>query len=79
MSPTVYRERGFRFYFFSREEARRHVHVHCTEGEAKLWLEPEVALAKNYGLSDRQLAKIVEVTQEHCDEFVTAWDSFFGN
>ena len=42
-------------------------------------LEPEVALAKSYGLSDKQLDKIVEVTQEHCDEFVTAWDSFFGN
>ncbi len=27
MSPTVFRERGYRFYFFSREEPRMHVHV----------------------------------------------------
>jgi len=27
MSPTVFREGGFRFYFFSREESRMHVHV----------------------------------------------------
>ncbi|NJN37011.1 MAG: DUF4160 domain-containing protein [Nitrospiraceae bacterium] len=30
---------GFRFYFFSREEARMHVHVYCDRGEAKFWLE----------------------------------------
>ena len=42
MSPTVFREAGFRFYFFSREEPRMHVHVHCADGEAKFWLEPAV-------------------------------------
>lgn len=48
MSPTVLRAEGFRFYFFSREETRMHIHVHHEEGEAKFWLEPEVALANNY-------------------------------
>ena len=28
MSPTVFRAKGFRFFFFSREEPRMHVHVH---------------------------------------------------
>ena len=23
-----------------------HVHVHCADGEAKFWLEPEIELAK---------------------------------
>jgi uncharacterized protein DUF4160 len=54
MSPTVFRSGGFRFYFFSREEPRMHVHVHHAEGEAKFWLEPEIALADNYGLSRRR-------------------------
>ncbi|MFW6235057.1 MAG: DUF4160 domain-containing protein, partial [Spirochaetota bacterium] len=27
MSPTVFREGQFRFFFFSREEPRQHVHV----------------------------------------------------
>jgi hypothetical protein len=40
MSPTIFREAGFRFYFFSREEPRMHVHVQCADGEAKFWLEP---------------------------------------
>jgi hypothetical protein len=51
VSPTVFRHGGYRFYFFSREETRPHVHVHHAEGESKFWLEPKVELAKNYGMS----------------------------
>jgi hypothetical protein len=40
MSPTILREKGYRFFFFSREESRIHVHITCPEGEAKFWLEP---------------------------------------
>jgi Domain of unknown function (DUF4160) len=32
-----------------------HVHVHCPDGEAKFWLEPEIALAQNYGLTEQQV------------------------
>lgn len=78
MSPTVFREQGYRFYFFSREESRRHVHVHGSGGEAKFWLEPEVRLAKNYGFSRAQLAKIGKMVEEHHDELINAWDIFFG-
>ena len=45
MRPTVFREGGFRFYFFSREESRMHVHVQGQSGEAKFWLEPAIELA----------------------------------
>ncbi|MCB1940364.1 MAG: DUF4160 domain-containing protein, partial [Rhodocyclaceae bacterium] len=44
MSPTIFRDGSFRFYFFSREEPKIHVHVQCPDGEAKYWLEPVVAL-----------------------------------
>lgn len=51
MSPTVFRYKGYRFFFFSREEERMHIHVSSDSGEAKFWLEPSVSLAKDYGLS----------------------------
>lgn len=38
------RVKGFRFYFFSREEPRAHVHVQHAEGEATFWIEPTVEL-----------------------------------
>ncbi|MGB9904774.1 MAG: DUF4160 domain-containing protein, partial [Desulfotomaculales bacterium] len=47
MSPTILREKGYRFFFFSRDETQMHVHVVCPDGEAKFWLLPEIELAKN--------------------------------
>ena len=79
MSPTVFRDRGFRFFFFSREEERMHVHVHCADGEAKFWLEPKLQLAVNYGLSARQLAKINTIIEAHENELINAWNSYFRN
>ena len=55
MSPTVFREAGFRFYFFSREETRMHIHVQSSNGEAKFWLEPDIQVAQNHGLSMKEL------------------------
>ena len=46
MSPTILREKDYRFFFFSREESRPHIHVVCSDGEAKYWLKPEIELAK---------------------------------
>ena len=73
----MHREAGFRFYFFSREELRAHVHVQHVEGEAKFWLEPEVALAKNVGLPDRVLRLANNLVLEHRDEFRNAWRRHF--
>lgn len=50
MSPTVFRKLGLRFFFFSREEPRMHVHVQSANGDAKFWLEPGIELAENNGL-----------------------------
>lgn len=55
MSPTISRAKGLRFYFFSREERRMHVHVHGEGGEAKIWMEPTLELARNEGLTWLQL------------------------
>ena len=78
MSPTIHRERGFRFFFFSREEHRKHVPVPCAEGEAKFWLEPQVKLARNHALSTAQLARIREIIEAHKDEFIDAWTIHFS-
>ena len=40
---------GYRFFFFSREEPRMHVHVICADGESKFWLDPAIELARIAG------------------------------
>ncbi|NOT17196.1 MAG: DUF4160 domain-containing protein [Sulfuriferula sp.] len=77
MAPTVFRQGAFRFFFFSREEARMHVHVAHTDGEAKFWLEPEIALAMSQGLSKQQLHEALSLTRSHYEEIVHAWRSYF--
>jgi len=79
MSPTVFRERGYRFFFFSREELRMHVHVHCGDGEAKFWLDPQIELANNFGLSRSQLKEIEQIIEVHQDELQRAWQEHFPN
>ena len=78
MSPTVFRERGYRFFFFSREEKRMHVHVQSTDGEAKFWLEPQISIAKTHGLSRRELTRIRSIIEAHEIELRNAWYDHFG-
>ena len=77
MSPTVFRAKGFRFFFFSGEERRMHVHVYRASGEAKYWLEPEIELAQNYGLREKELKDARGLIEEHIDEIRAAWQKHF--
>jgi len=79
MSPTILRDKGYRFFFFSREESRMRVHVSCGDGEAKFWLEPEITLARNVQLSGLQLKEIGQLIEVHVDELKTAWNKHFGS
>lgn len=77
MSPTVFKEDGYRFFFFSREEERMHVHVISGDGEAKYWLDPEVELSKNYRYSRKQLKQIESLIEVHYNELASAWQKHF--
>ena len=79
MALTTHRERGFRLFFFSREEPRKQIHVIRAEGEAKFWMEPEIELARNCGLSRRQLKDAEEIVEEHQSEFRAASHQHFGS
>ena len=79
MSPTVFRQGAFRFFFFSREEPRMHVHVSHTDGEAKFWLEPKIEFAMNQGLSNKQLSVVEALVHEQLEEIRHAWLSHFGH
>lgn len=69
----MFREAGYRFYFFSREEPRMQVHAPHGTGEARIWVEPDVVVAENHGLSERRLATALRLAREHHDEIRAAW------
>lgn len=77
MSPTIFRAKGFRFYFFSREERRVHVHVQHADGEAKFWIEPSVELAATFSLKPTQVSEARSLIEEHLNEIRSAWAEHF--
>jgi hypothetical protein len=77
--PTVLKIKDYRFFFFSREETRMHIHVICPDGEAKLWLEPSIEIAISYKLSKVRLKEIEAMTNENFEIFKKAWEAHFGN
>lgn len=75
--PTVHREDGFRYYFYSNESNEPpHVHVDKGGATAKVWLQP-VAVAWNLGFNARQLAEIAWLVRTRRRLFLEAWREHF--
>jgi len=78
MSPTLFRIKGYRFYFLSNEENRMHVHITCADGEAKFWLEPIISLATYHKISPRKLSEIQKLVEEHRNALIKEWKKYFN-
>lgn len=77
MSPTVFKFKNYRFFFFSREENRKHIHITSSTGEAKFWIEPVVALAEHYGFKERELKQLQIIVEDKKHEIEKAWKKHF--
>ncbi|MGN0732276.1 MAG: DUF4160 domain-containing protein [Treponema sp.] len=77
--PTVFIEGPYRFYFFSREETRKHIHVASSDGEVKIWLEPEITVAKVVNLSPTEVNTILEIVQKRKEDIYANWNKHFGS
>jgi hypothetical protein len=79
--PTVFRERGFRFFFYSNEGLPRepiHIHVERDDVEAKFWLHPDVSLAYNEGYNARTLRELLGIVERNRNLIERAWNEYFG-
>jgi hypothetical protein len=80
--PVVFRDRAFRYFFFSNEglpREPRHIHVKGSGKDAKIWLEPEVTIAESYGFNSTELARILRTVSERRNLILKAWDDHFGD
>lgn len=74
--PTVHRELGFVFYFYSEESNEPpHVHVDKGDGTAKLWLSP-LRLASAEGLKVKELRHILRIAEREQVKLLEKWDEF---
>ena len=79
--PVVFRERGFKFFFYSNEgnpSEPAHINVEKDEVEAKFWLKPQVRVAYNDGYDARILRVLLEIVEANKDRIERAWDEFFN-
>lgn len=79
--PTVLRDGGCRFFFYSDEGDPReppHIHVRQGEDEAKFWLQPNVSMAYNEGFDARTLNRLQKLVELHRDELERAWHEYFA-
>lgn len=79
--PTIFRQEGFRVFFYSNEGDPRespHVHVMAGAAEAKFWLRPEVTLATSAGFDARMLRRATVIIEARREEIERAWHDYFG-
>ena len=71
--PTVLREAGYRFYFYSREnDEPPHIHVEHGDKLAKYWLEP-VELASSKRFRAHELGEVRNRVLQYRTTFLEAW------
>jgi hypothetical protein len=74
--PTIHREDGFRFFFYSEEgNEPAHVHIIGHGGEAKIWLEP-LQFSRIRNLSPKHQRKILEITMKNKNTFLRVWRKY---
>ncbi|MGH7662887.1 MAG: DUF4160 domain-containing protein [Gemmatimonadaceae bacterium] len=78
MSPTVLRVRGYRFYFFSREESRPHIHVQHARGEEESGLTHGLNWHGTHGLGVTRVNTALRIIEERENEARAAWVKHFG-
>jgi len=68
------------FLFFGTDinENRAHVHVgkKSTDRYCKIWLEPEILVAKNGTLTMSELNEVLKITKEYHSELIKQWKRF---
>ncbi len=74
---------GFKFFFWSNEEKRMHIHVskgNPRENATKFWVTPdEITLAYNDGtISEQDLNKIKKYIYANRETIITRWVRYFG-
>ena len=77
MSPTVLQSGPYRLFFFSSDRNEPvHVHVKRDRKLAKFWLAP-VRMAYNYGFSEAELNRIVDIIRKHETALSKACHDYF--
>lgn len=76
--PTLLIWHGYKFRFYALD-ADEPPHCHVVKGgnSLKVWLR-SLDVAYNKGYNDREVGRLLAVVGEHRDDWMVAWNDFFG-
>jgi hypothetical protein len=76
--PTVFRERGYQFFFVS-SDGGEPVHIHVTRGGhlCKIWLDSRKT-AYNHGFKAHELREIARIVMAHEGLIEEKWHEHFS-
>lgn len=75
--PTIFRKRGFRFFFFSNEpDEPIHVHVEKDDSYGKFWIDPFEEVYSS-GFKRQELKQIMEIIQQNKQLIIDRWYEHF--
>ena len=79
--PLILRYKSYRFFFYSNEGHPRepvHIHIRDAAGEAKVWLSPDVAVARSSGYDARTLRELAGVVAVNRALIERSWHEYFA-
>jgi len=77
--PIIERTGKWRVLIYALEIKRPHVHVLANDRRAvKVWIVPNVELARNEGLNVRELAEAIRLVKKNREQYLEAWRELHG-
>lgn len=74
--PTVFRDNGYRFFFFSNEHEPIHIHIEKGDKYAKIDVN-SLELINSKNISSRELRNLIKIVKVHRNIIVEAWNEYF--
>ncbi len=76
--PTILIQSGFRFMINTDDHEPMHVHVIYQGRSILIEFENEVKVRRNRGISDRNIRRILRITEENQTYFQAKWREIYG-
>lgn len=75
--PTIFKQNGFRFFFYSNDHLPKHIHIEKSGKTAKFFLDPiQLVVSKKFSASE--LREIRILIQDNLKLIESSWDEYFN-
>jgi len=74
--PTIFREDGFRFFFFSDEHTPKHIHIEKADMYVRIELE-SLKVTDSYNANLKEIKRLQRIVEKNKKLLIGAWDEYF--